>query len=43
MSGVCFDPGGVAGVDGGDVFEEDVVDVFGDVGGVAHAADAHGA
>ena len=43
LTRIRFNPSSVTRVDSGDVFEEDVIDVFGDVCWVAHAANAHGA
>jgi hypothetical protein len=40
---VGFDPGGVGGVDAGDVFEENVVDVVNCCGWVADGANDHAA
>lgn len=42
LSRICLDPGGVGGVDCFDVLKDDVFDVFWDVGGITHGANAHG-
>ena len=38
---ICLDPSCVGRMDSGNVFEEHIIDIFRDIGRVAHTADTH--